>query len=322
MKRLIAFVFGALVLVAGWGFVEPRLVLDETHREASIPGLPEAWDGARIAVMADWQTGMWLANEGMIRRGIARVVAQAPAALLLAGDFLYQPVDEESAQEANEELEPEDLKEIEAQIARTVELLRPVLAAGIPVYAVLGNHDYLKEEFESAAVSGVADQLANALRSAGVTVLRNEAVALPPPKGRSPVAGARSLYLGGIDSLLAGRAEPERMLAAIPQGAPRLVLMHNPDVFAKLPASSAPLALAGHTHGGQMRVPGFPRWSWMALRASGRVTVDGWIHDYGAPGNRLYVNRGIGFSTAPMRINCPPELTWFTLRAQPSGETR
>jgi predicted MPP superfamily phosphohydrolase len=52
----------------------------------------------------------------------------------------------------------------------------------------------------------------------------------------------------------------------------------------------------------------------MTLVRSGRVAADGWIPDYGAPGNRLYVNRGIGFSRVPIRINCPPELTWITLR--------
>jgi predicted MPP superfamily phosphohydrolase len=46
------------------------------------------------------------------------------------------------------------------------------------------------------------------------------------------------------------------------------------------------------------------------------VHADGWIRDrgFGAPGNTLYVNRGIGFSDVPIRINCPPELTLFTLR--------
>ncbi len=45
-----------------------------------------------------------------------------------------------------------------------------------------------------------------------------------------------------------------------------------------------------------------------------RPDLSGWIHDYGQPGNRLYINRGIGFSRFPIRINCPPEITLFTLR--------
>ena len=48
--------------------------------------------------------------------------------------------------------------------------------------------------------------------------------------------------------------------------------------------------------------------------------ADGWIDGYGAPGNRLNVNRGMGFSTIPVRINCPPELTYFALTGGPAAE--
>ncbi len=50
------------------------------------------------------------------------------------------------------------------------------------------------------------------------------------------------------------------------------------------------------------------------MAEKGQVTTDGWIDGYGAPGNELYVKRGIGFSLAPTRISCSPELTLFTFR--------
>lgn len=90
--------------------------------------------------------------------------------------------------------------------------------------------------------------------------------------------------------------------------------MHNPDTFDALPPGAAPLAVAGHTHGGQVRVPFFPEWSYLALVQGGEVHVDGWIDGFGEPGNRLYVNRGIGMSLVPLRVNAPPELTIFTLQ--------
>lgn len=93
-------------------------------------------------------------------------------------------------------------------------------------------------------------------------------------------------------------------------------MMHNPDTFGRLPPSSAPLAVAGHTHGGQIRIPFTPEWSWITFKSEDEVHADGWIDDYGAPGNRLYVNRGIGFSVVPIRINAPPEITMFTLRSE------
>ncbi len=75
----------------------------------------------------------------------------------------------------------------------------------------------------------------------------------------------------------------------------------------------APLALAGHTHGGQLRLPFMSQWSWMALVSDEKIYADGWINGFGKSGNRLYVNRGIGFSLIPARVNCLPELTFFTL---------
>lgn len=91
--------------------------------------------------------------------------------------------------------------------------------------------------------------------------------------------------------------------------------MHNPDSFADFPPGTAPLALAGHTHGGQIRVPFTPEWSYLRLVQGGSVTVDGFIEDYGEPGNQLYVTRGVGMSVVPVRLFCLPEVTVFTLRA-------
>ena len=130
----------------------------------------------------------------------------------------------------------------------------------------------------------------------------------------APGGGPR-LAVVGIGSEWAGHSRPAEALRGLSPASARLVLMHNPESFKALPAETAPLALAGHTHGGQVRIPGFPRWSWLHIVRSGEVTADGWIDpSYGAAGNRLYVNRGIGFSTIPVRINCRPELTTFTLR--------
>lgn len=278
LKTLSAVLLILLALMMLWGLIEPRFILDEKQEEASIPGLPAQWQGQKIAVLADFQIGMWLANDGMVERTLARVSEERPAALLIAGDFLYSPTDEKTKPEASEEIKEEAL-EIKGQIDRTVALLGSVLNAGIPVYAVLGNHDYLKEEPQSVGAPQVADALADALRAAGVAVLRNEATTMK--------RGGGALYLGGIDSKYAGRARPDEVVAAIPYGAPRIMLMHNPDTFEHLPPSTAPLAIAGHTYGGQIRVPGLPAWSWMALQSQDEITVDGWIEGFGARGNRL-----------------------------------
>lgn len=101
----------------------------------------------------------------------------------------------------------------------------------------------------------------------------------------------------------------------MPEEAPRFVIMYNPKSFDALPPNTASLVVGGYTQGGQFRVPFTPEWSCLTFIREDEVHADGWIEGYGQSGNRLYVNRGIGFSIVPIRLNCPPEITVFTLRA-------
>lgn len=275
----------ALLLVVVYGVaVEPRMILDVREETAVVPGLPESWEGQRVVVLSDFQIGLWLDNAGMVRRAVDEAIDRAPAVALVVGDLVYDEADTAT------------------EVGTAVGLLQPLVDAGIPTVAVLGNHDY-----DAEAVPLLVDEL----RSAGVRVLRNEALPLTAPTGEAPDA---TVWIVGIGPHLPERDRPEEALAGVPDGAPRIVMMHNPATFDALPPRSAPLAVAGHTHGGQLRLPFTPEWSYLSLVQPGSVHVDGWIDGYGAEGNRLYVNRGIGMSVLPMRINAPPELTVFELR--------
>ena len=292
--RLLAGIGALLLFTLVYGVaIEPRILLDDKKFEAEIPALPAAWDGQKVALVADFQYGMWLDNVGMMEEVVEDAISERVALLLVAGDFLYKP-DSTKAEEV-------------------VDVLRPALVGGIPVVAVLGNHDYSLMKKESEMRPPIAEYLMTQLREAGVTVLENDAVAVPAPGGGAP------LWVAGIGPVWAEDSFPDRALAAVPAGAPRLVLMHNPESYRQIPADAAPLALAAHTHGGQIRVFPGERNSWLDIVRKGETVADGWAADsIGAAGNRLYVNRGIGFSTVPVRINCRPELTVITLlRAEP-----
>ena len=298
--RLIAGTALALLIVALalllWGVaIEPRLISDRQDYEVYLDELPRAWAGQRIAVLADWQLGMWLDNDGMVERMVEDIVEIDPAVALLAGDFVYHP--------------DSTLGEAASEAARLAQRLSE---AGIPTYAVLGNHDWGLPRPSARPRPERAERIARLLEGAGVRVLQNEAVPVVPRGGGPP------LYIVGLGSLYAGNARPEAALQAVPADAARIVLMHNPSVFPRLPPGSAPLAVAGHTHGGQVRLPFLPQSSYVELFLGHPVHIDGWIEDgFGARGNHLYVNRGVGFSGLPIRINCPPELTLFTLRRGP-----
>lgn len=288
-------IFGVVLI---WGLLEPYTI-DTESEVAEIPNLPTAWKGQKIALIADWQIGMWWGNTNTIKRIVEQLIQQRPAVVLIAGDFIYH---------AGANPNPE--------ISKAVELINPLVKTGIPTYAVLGNHDYGMDSKQAPPNTQLATQVEQALTKAGVQILQNEAISLTSPENRNRQSTQEnSLYLVGIGSHWANNDKPAIALSQIPRNAPRLVLMHNPNSFEKLPANTAPLAVAGHTHGGQVRIPFTPEWSWMTFVKEDRVHVDGWIESsYGQPGNRLYVNRGIGFSIVPIRINCPPEVTLFTLR--------
>jgi predicted MPP superfamily phosphohydrolase len=153
-------------------------------------------------------------------------------------------------------------------------------------------------------------------------VLHNEAVPLrtPAPQAGHEMPGEEGpLYLVGIGPYTADADDPDAALAGVPSESPRLVLMHDPLTFRKLAPGAAPLAMAGHTHGGQVRIPFKPRWIPLKLVDTSRIYEDGWLEEESAGGNRLYVNRGLGFSGIPVRIGCPPEVTVFMLLPPPSS---
>lgn len=290
LKYTVLGLFSAIALLATWSFIEPRVLNTETET-AVISNLPTSWQGKQIGQISDFQIGLWGDNRATVRRSVAKLVEAKPAVALISGDFIYHPGDNP-----------------ESEITTAVDLVRPLVEAGIPTYAVLGNHDYGLDKRSARPNVELANRVETALESAGIQVLENEAVQLPLLESNEP------LYLVGVGSLWAGRDNVQQALSDVPDSSSRIVMMHNPDTFEQFPANTAPLSVAGHTHGGQVRIPGTPQWSWLRFTQKDKVYADGWAKGFGEPGNKLYVNSGIGMSIAPIRLFCPPELTFFTLQ--------
>lgn len=181
------------------------------------------------------------------------------------------------------------------------------------IVSVLGNHDIQRSEARSTVTQ--------ALEQAGISVLWN---AIAYPFGPDfPVVGFADLWSGEFDPAVLDRLDP---------ATPRLVLSHNPDTAEHLAAYRVDLQLSGHTHGGQIYLPGigpgplvwrrFRRW--VPRRIRNRIpglsdrcfrVVKHWEWGRGlhnVNGNWLYVNRGLG-TYPPGRFFCPPELTFITL---------
>jgi predicted MPP superfamily phosphohydrolase len=173
--------------------------------------------------------------------------------------------------------------------------LAPILAgldARYGVYSVMGNHDYWLD----------IQTVQAAFNEARLRVLYNEGIAIG--------AGKAVLYLAGMDDGWVGRPDLNAALEGAPKGAPVVLLLHEPDLADETcrdPRIS--LQLSGHTHGGQVLIPGRPPFFRPYLGKKyhhGLYKVrDAW----------LYTNRGLGVISVPLRINCPPEITRLTLVA-------
>ena len=194
MLKAIAYIGTALLaiitLILVWGvLIAPRLI-DQREWMAEIPALPASWNRRQIALIADLQVGMWLGNTDTVRRMVDRLIKRKPAAVLIAGDFIYHSIEDEP-EDVREEFEPSDYREDALEeIRQAVDLIRPLVEAGIPVYAVLGNHDYGMETESAVAVPWLADLVTTSLSEIGIQVLRNQAVLIEPPNAAA--AGERS----------------------------------------------------------------------------------------------------------------------------------
>jgi len=229
-----------------------------------------------IAMASDLHVGAPHVGRAALRRLVERINEANPDLILLPGDFMIQGV------LGGTQVAPEDFA---ADLAG--------LHARLGVFATLGNHDW---HFDGPRVR-------RALEQVGIRVLENEALELP----------ASGLWLAGIGDDMTGHAEPAAAFAAVPTGADVIAMLHDPANAPALPASTR-VALAGHTHGGQVRLPFVG--ALIVPGRSAREDAYGWIPGSAVP---TWVSSGVGTSILPIRFNCPPEFVVLRLANKESS---
>lgn len=265
---------------AGYAGVEAAAMLDVTRYRLKPRGWP-AGQTLTMSVIADLHAGGPNMGLGRIRTIVDTSNALRADIVLLLGDFV-----------ATHRFVTERIPEP----VWAAELSR--LKAPLGVHAILGNHDWWFHQPE----------IRLALKHAGIPVMENDAVLLGEP-------GAR-FWLAGIGDQLAvplgqgrfrGADDLPGTIAKITSDDPVILMVHEPDIFTKVP-DRVSLTLAGHTHGGQMRVPfvwpAFVPSQYGARFAYGHI-VEG--------GRDLIVSGGLGTSIVPMRIGVPPEIVHIAL---------
>ncbi len=158
--------------------------------------------------------------------------------------------------------------------------------------AVLGNHDAWTNP----------DLIQQTLETAGVQVLNNRSVTLERPSAQ--------LHIAGVDDIWAERDRLNEVLAAIPTTGAAILLAHEPD-FADTSAATGrfDLQLSGHSHGGQIHLP-------FMKRVLPPLAYKYPLGQYQVGSMIQYTNRGLGSSGIPIRFNCRPEITIFTLQSK------
>lgn len=176
--------------------------------------------------------------------------------------------------------------------------------AGLPAVAVLGNHEYATGRGDRPDIIRAAERIHE----------RGDAALLVNATIRVALRGAH-LRVAGLDDLRHGFPEPTVAAREIDPAEPQLWLFHEPGQADRpgWPESAAPsLMLAGHTHGGQIRLPFLP-----AVTPSGSGSyVAG---SYPTARGPLYVSRGVGVSLPRIRYRCPAEVALFELRPATAG---
>lgn len=206
-------------------------------------------------------------RDGSVGTWVDATLALAPDLVLLGGDLV-------------DRFAPADLTPLLDRLGR--------LEAPLGVFAVRGNHEYAR--FDEAP-----DAFDAALEELGIVTLVNGGVTIRD-----------DLYLAGVDDLNRGTVRLPRALAGWPGGSACLLMSHTPDVLPDVPVSVG-LTLCGHTHGGQVVLPGVG--PVVTSSRYGRRFVAGLVQGPAAG----YVSTGLGMSHLPLRLNCPAELTLLTL---------
>lgn len=167
------------------------------------------------------------------------------------------------------------------------EVARVVEAIEAPIYGVLGNHDSI--------------DMVPQLEAMGVRCLVNEAVRLRRERAEIHLAGVDDAHFYRMDNL-------DRALALVPPEAFTVLLSHTPELWRQAAHSDVDLMLSGHTHGGQICLPGgVPLF--LSARLPRRLGRGPWRHHDLAG----YTSTGCGASVVPVRFNCPPEIVVHTL---------
>ena len=236
----------------------------------AVPNLPPVFEGKTLAVLADVHHSKWVRLE-FIESIVDRTAKLKPDLIALPGDFVHS--------------HPNHI-----YMRPCIEALSK-LQAPLGVFAVPGNHDHWDE----------IELLHDSLREFGITNLTNT--------GQWIELDGQRVRLAGVDDLWEGQIDMSAALGDARAGDCTVLLCHNPDYVERIRDRRVSLVLSGHTHGGQINLPGYYR---HVPSRYGKKYLAGLVR---TSWTQVYVSRGLGTSGPPLRFCCRPEINLLTLTA-------
>lgn len=285
----------AIVVIAGivgsvlWGRYVTRLRLDVSQAELVSQRVPSAFDGFKIAHISDFHLDSFDKNKemGFVEEIIDRIANERPDIVCFTGDLVTVR---------------------SAQAIPYRRLLHKLSASGIPVYSVMGNHDYADYvwEFDESRRLADRDSLRHLMSEAGWRMLDNESEWLYRGSDSLLVAGVENIgeppfsVYGDLGKALEGNYADHVFT---------ILLSHNPTHWRSevLPNTSIDLTLSGHTHAMQFRVGSWSPSKWKYPEFAG-------LYREGL--QFLNVNTGLGGVGPKIRIGVKPEINIITLKKQ------
>jgi uncharacterized protein len=271
----IATVGGAAL--AGYGVVVDPFRLCVTRRTFPVRDLPRELDGLRIVQLTDIHHGPWFAMKH-VRTMVEQTNALEADLICLTGDFVHRS--------------PRYIEPLAGALAE--------LKAKVGLVGVLGNHDWQED----------APLTQEAFRRVGVRLLDNSRLVLTPDRKLMESASG-GLCIAGVGDLWKHTQDYRAALGHLPDDMPRVLMAHNPDTAEEpgLRATSrVDLMLSGHTHGGQIFVPGLG--TPVLPSRYGQKYARGLVQGPTCP---VYVSCGVGMALLPVRIGVLPEIAVIEL---------
>lgn len=268
-------------LLGGYGYWVERKNFHVQGYRLFLNSLPQGLEGLRLVVMADMHCGP-VNRPDDLWPALQLANSLKPDLVLLPGDFVHL-----SARYFHE-------------AAELIDRLETRIPGGI-LYS-WGNHDHWND-LEAARRTFSQTRAHELVQQRRV---------LRPDRQWSD--HGKGLWIAGVDDLWEGLPDLSQALHGIPLEQPRLVLCHNPDVAELQSARRVDLMLSGHTHGGQIRVPGLG--TPICPSRYGQKYAGGFVQ---GPSYPVYITRGLGVGGIPVRLGVLPEVTFFELHPSQHG---